>query len=154
VWRSRPSTYDVRKLFLNCENSKSVSVGWHRNERQVFRLSELDSQTLAEIQEVEGHCWGHFQVAFLPAGTRKTTAAPVLSQINPIHTFHPFFPAYWLLFRGEIVQSLPCTAAISDLLCVPIWVIIVPDSSTRPLWQILAETPSSEARKNVARNFR
>jgi hypothetical protein len=34
-----------------------------------------------------------------------------------------------------------------DLLCVPIWVLIIPDSSTRALWQIPAETPSSKAGK-------
>jgi hypothetical protein len=33
----------------------------------------------------------------------------------------------------------------SDLLCVPIWILIIPDLSTRGLCQVLSETPSSEA---------
>jgi hypothetical protein len=36
----------------------------------------------------------------------------------------------------------------SDPLCVPIWVLIIPDPSTRVLWQIIAETP-----RNLARNI-
>jgi hypothetical protein len=37
-----------------------------------------------------------------------------------------------------------------NLLCVPIRVLITPDSSTRALWQIPSETPSSEAAKNAS----
>jgi hypothetical protein len=33
----------------------------------------------------------------------------------------------------------------SDLLCVPIWVLIIPDSYTRALWQVSAETRSTES---------
>jgi hypothetical protein len=40
----------------------------------------------------------------------------------------------------------------SDLLCVPVWILIVPDSSTRALWQQPAETSSSEEGRNMARN--
>jgi hypothetical protein len=41
----------------------------------------------------------------------------------------------------------PCMAIISDLLCVPIWFMIFPNSSTRTLWQLSAETTSSEQMK-------
>jgi hypothetical protein len=36
----------------------------------------------------------------------------------------------------------------------PIWVLIVPDSSTRALWQQREERPNSEEGRNMARNFR
>jgi hypothetical protein len=35
----------------------------------------------------------------------------------------------------------------SDLLRISVWVLIIPDSSTRALWQIPAETPSSKWRE-------
>jgi hypothetical protein len=71
-------------------------------------------------------------VILLPNRTRYTTE--VLS-------------CYWLLLRGGIVQSVPCTATISDLFNFPIWVLIIPDSSTRALTKIPADTPSSESRE-------
>jgi hypothetical protein len=40
-----------------------------------------------------------------------------------------------------------------DLLCVSIWVLTIPDSSTRALWQIPAQTPGSEAGRNLERNY-
>jgi hypothetical protein len=40
-------------------------------------------------------------------------------------------------------QSEPCTATIPDL-CVSIWFLIIPDSSSRALRQWPAETPTSE----------
>jgi hypothetical protein len=40
-------------------------------------------------------------------------------------------------------QGAPYTATISYLLYVPIWVLTIPDSSTRALWQLPAEIPSS-----------
>jgi hypothetical protein len=40
----------------------------------------------------------------------------------------------------------------SDLLCVPIWNLIIPDSSTWALWRISVKTPSSQAGRNFARN--
>jgi hypothetical protein len=43
---------------------------------------------------------------------------------------------------GAGAQSDPRTAAISDLTCVPISDIITPDSSTRALWKLPAETSS------------
>jgi hypothetical protein len=61
---------------------------------------------------------------------------------------------YWLLLRGGIVQSVPCTAAVSDLLCVTVGVLIIPDLSTRALWQIATDTPSSELGRHLARNVR
>jgi hypothetical protein len=44
----------------------------------------------------------------------------------------------------------------SKLLSVPIWVIIISDSSTRVIWQLAAEKPNSEAGKTwreIAQNF-
>jgi hypothetical protein len=35
--------------------------------------------------------------------------------------------------RGGIAQCVQYTATNIDLLCVPIWVLIIPDSSTRAL---------------------
>jgi hypothetical protein len=40
-----------------------------------------------------------------------------------------------LLLQGSITQGVTYGATISDLLCVPIWLLIIPDSSTRALWQ-------------------
>jgi hypothetical protein len=45
---------------------------------------------------------------------------------------------------------------ISHLLRIPIWFLIIPDSSTRTLWQLLAEIPGSEAGETwqeMAMNF-
>jgi len=39
------------------------------------------------------------------------------------------------LLWGGITQGVPSTATISDLLCVSILVLIIPDSSIRTLWQ-------------------
>jgi hypothetical protein len=50
-----------------------------------------------------------------------------------------------LLLTGAIAQGVPHTATITDLLCFPIWVLIISDSSTRDLWQLTAETSSSTA---------
>jgi hypothetical protein len=46
---------------------------------------------------------------------------------------------------GAGTEGDPCTATMSDLLCVPFWVPAIPDSSTRALWQLSAETSISEA---------
>jgi hypothetical protein len=46
---------------------------------------------------------------------------------------------------GRIVQGVLYTTTVADLLCVSIWVLISPDSSTRTLRQYPAETPSSDA---------
>jgi hypothetical protein len=40
-----------------------------------------------------------------------------------------------LQFRGGIAQGVPYTATVTDLLCFPVWVLIIPDSSKRGLWQ-------------------
>jgi hypothetical protein len=40
-----------------------------------------------------------------------------------------------LLSQGGITQGIPSTATICDLLCVPIRVLIIPDSSSRVLWK-------------------
>jgi hypothetical protein len=50
-----------------------------------------------------------------------------------------------LVLRGRIAQGVPYTATIYDLLCISIWVLFIPDSSTIALWELRAETPSSEA---------
>jgi hypothetical protein len=63
-------------------------------------------------------------------------------------------PSYWLLLWGGIVQGVPRTATIFDLLCVPIWVLIIPYPSERALWQITAQAPSSEAGRYLERNGR
>jgi hypothetical protein len=55
---------------------------------------------------------------------------------------------------GVCAQSDPCTAIISFLLCVPIQFIIIPDSSTRALWQLPAATSTSEAGQTLRRNGR
>jgi hypothetical protein len=39
------------------------------------------------------------------------------------------------------------TVTVSDLLCVRNWFLIIPDSSTRVIWQLPAETSSSEVGK-------
>jgi hypothetical protein len=60
------------------------------------------------------------------------------------------------LLRGGIVQGVPDTATIADLLCVPIWVLIIPDSFTRALWQLQAQTLGTEAgetSQKIAVNF-
>jgi hypothetical protein len=46
--------------------------------------------------------------------------------------------------RGGGAQD-PCTAIIPDLLCFPVWFIIIPDSSTRAVWQLPTDTSSREA---------
>jgi hypothetical protein len=40
-----------------------------------------------------------------------------------------------LLLRCGIVQGPPSTATILDLLYIPVWVLTIPDSSARALWQ-------------------
>jgi hypothetical protein len=47
--------------------------------------------------------------------------------------------------RGGIAPDVPSTATISDLLCVHVRVIIIPDSSTRELSGNNQQTSSSEA---------
>jgi hypothetical protein len=49
---------------------------------------------------------------------------------------------YWLLLQGGIIQCVPSTVAISDLLCIPIWVLIrfIPQCSL-----VAPETSSNEA---------
>jgi hypothetical protein len=46
---------------------------------------------------------------------------------------------------GVDAHGNPCTASICDLLWIPIWYLIIPDLCTRSLWQLQAETSSSEA---------
>jgi hypothetical protein len=59
---------------------------------------------------------------------------------------------YWLLLWSSIVQSIPSTAAIFRSTVYPHLNTNHPNSSTRCLWQLLAETLNSEARINLARN--
>jgi hypothetical protein len=47
--------------------------------------------------------------------------------------FHEQVLLLQLLLRDDITQGVPCTAIISDLLCIPVWVLIISDSSTRAL---------------------
>jgi hypothetical protein len=44
-----------------------------------------------------------------------------------------------------IAQGVPCSMIICAPLCIPIWALIIPDSSTWAVWQLLAVTPSSKA---------
>jgi hypothetical protein len=60
--------------------------------------------------------------------------------------------AFWLLLRDGIVQSVPSTADNFWYFSFPILFQIIPDSSTRPLWQTPTETHSSESGKNLARS--
>jgi hypothetical protein len=46
-----------------------------------------------------------------------------------------FGPKLQLLLRGGTAQGVPSTETISDLLCFPIWFLIISDSSTKDLWQ-------------------
>jgi hypothetical protein len=62
--------------------------------------------------------------------------APERRSAKDVFILHPFAVG---------AQGDPCTATVSDLLCVPIRFIIIPDSSTRALWQLPADTSSSEA---------
>jgi hypothetical protein len=48
---------------------------------------------------------------------------------------------------GVGAQGDPCAATISDLLCFPIWFLIMPDSSTGTLWKLPAETSSAKREK-------
>jgi hypothetical protein len=50
-----------------------------------------------------------------------------------------------LLLRGGIVKNVPCIATTFWCIVLPTWVPVIPDSSTRALWQIPAQTPSSES---------
>jgi hypothetical protein len=48
-------------------------------------------------------------------------------------------------YYGVNVQSDLGTATVSDLLCVPIWFLIIPTLSTRALWQLPTDTSSRNA---------
>jgi hypothetical protein len=50
-----------------------------------------------------------------------------------------------LYLCGVGARLNPYTEIISDVLCIPIWVLIIPDSSTRALWQLPEEISSSKA---------
>jgi hypothetical protein len=43
------------------------------------------------------------------------------------------------------IQKCPMHCDHFLISCVPIWVLIIPDSSTRDLWQVSAETPTSKS---------
>jgi hypothetical protein len=51
-------------------------------------------------------------------------------------------------------QGDTCAATNSDLLCFSIWFLIIPVSSTRALWQLPAETSSSETGETWGENGR
>jgi hypothetical protein len=51
----------------------------------------------------------------------------------------------YVFLEGWGAQGDLCTATISGLFCSPIYFLIIPDSSTTALWQLPADTPSSEA---------
>jgi hypothetical protein len=53
-----------------------------------------------------------------------------------------------LLLRDGIVQSVPCTATICPCTVLPIWVLIIHNSSTRFIWQV-PETPSGKAGRKL-----
>jgi hypothetical protein len=59
---------------------------------------------------------------------------------------HPDCSLYFI-HVGAGAQGDPCTAITSDLLCFPIWFLIIPNSSTTTLWQLTAETSISETGK-------
>jgi hypothetical protein len=51
---------------------------------------------------------------------------------------------YFILYPCWVnAQGDPCTVTISDLLGSPIYFLIIPDLSTRALWQLPAEASSS-----------
>jgi hypothetical protein len=50
----------------------------------------------------------------------------------------------FLLWSG-IAHGDPCTPTVSDLLCIPMWFLTIPDLSARALRQLPAEISSSEA---------
>jgi hypothetical protein len=45
---------------------------------------------------------------------------------------------------GVGAQGDACTATISDLLCIPIWYLIIPNSSTTAIWKLPPETSSNK----------
>jgi hypothetical protein len=70
------------------------------------------------------------------------------------HLYRLQAQGYWLLLQGGIVQSVSCIAAILWSVLLPMCVLILRYSPTRALWQMPAETPSSEAGRNLARSVR
>jgi hypothetical protein len=62
-----------------------------------------------------------------------------------LHRTTYWWPLLLLLLRCSIAQGVPCTATIYALLCFPVSVLIIPDSSTTAVWQLPVQTPSSEA---------
>jgi hypothetical protein len=79
------------------------------------------------------HTWDKKCVSIVSANRVKTTAEPTPE-------------TSCMSMSGVSAQGDPCTTTISDLLCIPIWFQIIPDSSTRALRQSLpAETSSSKA---------
>jgi hypothetical protein len=67
-------------------------------------------------------------------------------------TAYLIYPTVTATLQGGIAQGVLSTATISALLRVPIWVLIIPDSSTRPLWHQPADTWYRN-RRNTARNW-
>jgi hypothetical protein len=58
---------------------------------------------------------------------------------------------YWLFVTGWNHTMLPMHCDYFSSIVRPIWALIFPGSSTRTVWQIPAETPSSETGRNLAR---
>jgi hypothetical protein len=42
---------------------------------------------------------------------------------------------YCYCLQGSVTQGVPCTVTITNLLCFAAWVLIIPDSPARALWQ-------------------
>jgi hypothetical protein len=57
--------------------------------------------------------------------------------------------SYCYCLRGGIPHGVPYTETCIDLLCFSIWVLIIPDSSTRALWQSYQQSHLETSRRNM-----
>jgi hypothetical protein len=76
----------------------------------------------------------------------------VLGFLRPdIRLYRHISVLYLLHLWGCMQKAYHVLRPFCALLCVTVWVLTVPDSSTRALWKIPAETPRSEAKRNVTK---
>jgi hypothetical protein len=80
---------------------------------------------------------------------------PVSTNVNLIRQLLEQIAQYYLLLlRGSIIQSAPATATTNWSIVLLTWLVIIPDSSTRPLCAGWNRGIYSEMEMNLATNIR
>jgi hypothetical protein len=152
--RSRWRTENLQRPYRNVTYSGDAAINkthgyqgiqlttWNRIIPKQLTVTQL-------INKFPTSYWTQMSIAVIRRASHKTLSwATCIQSACSSYFFKLYFnislpitsSSYWLLLRGGIIQSVPCTATIFWSIVLPIRVLIIPDPSISAVWQIPAVT--------------